>query len=47
MWWAGDEALKVILIQASLNLPYDHRIYVQNFTAQVSPTNFLNSYLQG
>ncbi|KAH8947579.1 hypothetical protein BDL97_11G049800 [Sphagnum fallax] len=30
----GDEALKVVFIQASLNLPYDHRIHVQNFTVQ-------------
>jgi len=35
---AGDEALKVVFIQASLNLPYDHRIHVQNFTVQVSLT---------
>ncbi len=44
---AGDEALKVVFIQASLNLPYDHRIHVQNFTVQVSLTKLLNFYLQG
>jgi hypothetical protein len=42
----GDEALKVILIQASLNLPYDHRIYVQNFTAQEFGSTIVPSGIQ-
>ncbi|KAH8940119.1 hypothetical protein BDL97_15G072500 [Sphagnum fallax] len=42
----GDEALKVILIQASLTLPYDHRIYVQNFTAQEFGSTIVPSGIQ-
>ncbi|CAM6123942.1 unnamed protein product [Calypogeia fissa] len=35
----GESPLKVTSIRASINLPYDHRIFVQNFTAQ----EFVNS----
>jgi hypothetical protein len=42
---AGDEALKVVLIWVSLNLPYGHHIHVQNFTVQVCHTMVLNSCL--
>ncbi|KAL3681486.1 hypothetical protein R1sor_024442 [Riccia sorocarpa] len=31
---SGESPLKVTSIRASINLPYDHRIFVQNFTAQ-------------
>ncbi|KAL2620415.1 hypothetical protein R1flu_000620 [Riccia fluitans] len=31
---SGETPLKVTSVRASINLPYDHRIFVQNFTAQ-------------
>lgn len=34
----GGSPLKVAIVRAHLNLPYDHRINVQNFTAQVDPS---------
>ncbi|BBN15589.1 translocon-associated protein subunit alpha [Marchantia polymorpha subsp. ruderalis] len=31
---SGEVPLKVTSVRASINLPFDHRIFVQNFTAQ-------------
>lgn len=35
IYFTGEASINVVAIQASVHLPFDHRMLVQNLTAQV------------
>ncbi|KAE8725591.1 Translocon-associated protein subunit alpha [Hibiscus syriacus] len=46
MEYVGESPLKIITIQASVHLPYDHRMLVQNLTAHVFNNATVSSSVQ-